>query len=57
MREGEHAIRATDLVPQRVRFSLDQHLPGIVFLLDDRLDDFAEAAHDLVFFFAERGLV
>ena len=53
----KHTVCATDLIPKRVRFFLDQHLTRVVFLLDDRLDDLGQAADDLVFLFAKRGLI
>ena len=57
MRVSKHSIGATDLVPERVRLFLDQHLPCVVFLFDDRFNHLAQARDDLVLFFAEGGLV
>ena len=35
---SEHAVGPTDLIPERIRFFLDQNLPRVVFLFDDGLD-------------------
>ena len=57
MRVREHPVSTPNLVPERVRFFLDQHLPGVVFLFDDRFNHFAQARDDLVLFFPQGGLV
>src|SRR5947209_14846965 len=54
---SQNAVSATDLIPQGVRLLLNQDLPRVVLLLDDRLDHFAESRDNLVFLFAERGLI
>ena len=57
MRVGQNAIRPADLVQERVRSFLNQNLPRVVFLFDDRFNDFSQPRDDLIFFFAKRGLV
>ena len=57
MRVGQNAIGATDLIEKRARFSLKQGLPRVMFLIDNRLNDFAQAIDDVFFFFSERGLI
>ena len=57
MRKCKHAVCATDLVPQSIRFFLDQNLARVVFLLDDGLDDFGQPGDNLLFFFAKRRLI
>ena len=57
MRVSQDAVSATDLVPKRIRFFLQQNLPRIVLFLDDRFYDLAQAADDLLFLFAKRRLI
>src|SRR4030095_1271065 len=57
MRVSENAIGTTDLVAKRARFSLEQSLARVVFLINDRLDDFGQTIDDIFFFFTERGLI
>src|SRR5262245_59748569 len=57
MRVSQNAIGTTDLIAQRARFSLQQSLARIVFLINDRLDDLGQTIDDLFLFFTERGLI
>ena len=57
MRVRENPIRAADLVPERLRFFLNQHLPSIMLLFDDRLDHLGQSTNDVIFLFPEGGLV
>src|SRR5256885_4928485 len=54
---GEDAIGATDLVAKRAWLSLKQSLPRVMFLIDNRFDDFTQTIDDLFLFFSERGLI
>src|SRR5256885_15977741 len=54
---GENAIGATDLVAKRAWLSLEQSLACVMFLINNRLDDFAQTIDNLVLLFAERGLI
>ena len=57
VRISQNAVGAADLVPECVRFLLDQDLPRVVFLINNGLDHFGEPGDNLVLFFTERGLV
>src|SRR5262249_35882235 len=57
MRVGQNAISTTDLVAKHARFSLEQSLPCVVLLIDDRLNHFAQTIDDLFLLFTERSLI
>src|SRR6266481_502996 len=54
---GQNAIRAADLVAKRARFPLEQSLPRVMLLIDDRLNDFAQTIYDFLLLFTKRGLI
>src|SRR5437762_4714958 len=57
MRVSQNAVGTTDLVAQRARFSLQQSLARVVFLINDRLDDFGQTIDDVFLFFTKRSLI
>src|SRR5947208_1501973 len=57
VRVCQNPIGATDLVTKRVRLYLEQNLPHVMFLFDDRFNYFAQTIDDLVLFLAKGGLI
>src|SRR6266513_3445553 len=57
MRVSQNAVGTTDLVAERARFSLQQSLARVVFLINDRLDDLGQTIDDVFLLFTECGLI
>src|SRR5439155_24703445 len=54
---SQNAVGTTDLVEERARFSLEQSLACVVFLINDSLDHLGQTIDDVFLLFTERGLI